>query len=141
MKRLLLLLFAMVVALPCLYGQAAQGDPRGNVILGNEKNPKKEKNPTSRNVRGTVTDESGRPLENALVTLTNQDTHESLTYFTKKDGTYYFDGLSFTTDYKLIGQYKNGKSIEKTLSQYDHSPRIVRILEVVQPPTTAAANK
>jgi hypothetical protein len=110
-----------------------QADPRGNVILGNEGHPKKEKNPTSRSVKGTVTDGSGKPLDNAVVTLTNQDTHVSWTFFTKQGGRYYFDNLSFTTDYKLVGQYKEGKSSVRTLSQYDHAPNIVRILEIDQP--------
>src|SRR5947209_19261657 len=129
MKSLLFVSFVMAAAASSLLGQAGQPDPHSNVFLGGDK-PKKEKAPTSRSVRGTVTDDSGRPLENAVVTLTNQGTHERLSYFTKKDGLYYFDGLSFTTDYNLVAQYKDGKSIVKTLSQYDRSPRIVRILEI-----------
>jgi hypothetical protein len=137
MKRSFFVLSVVAVALSVLPVQAQQTtDPHGSVFLGGDK-PKKEKTPTSRTVHGTVTDESGKPLESAVVTLTNQDTHESLTYFTKKDGTYYYDGLSFTTDYKLVAQYKQGKSAVRTLSQYDHTPSVVRILEVDQPAAPA----
>jgi carboxypeptidase family protein len=146
MKRLFCVLFIVAVALAGLPSRAQQtSDPHGAVFMGGDKPPKKEKTATSRTVKGTVTDEFGKPLESAAVTLTNEGTHESLTYFTKKDGTYYFDGLSLTTDYKLVAQFKEGKSIAKTLSQYDHSPRIVRILEVDQPasrtPNAASAAK
>ncbi len=108
-------------------------DPHSNVFLGGAKE-KKDKNPTSRNVKGTVTDEKGRPLENALVTLTNEDTHERLTFFTKADGRYNFDFLRFTTNYTLLAQYKEAKSSVKTLSQYDHTPNAVRILEIEAAP-------
>ncbi len=125
----------------------AQADPKSNVFLGGDK-PKKEKTPTSRSVKGTVIDAEGKPLDGALVTLTNGDTHESTTFITKKDGRYNFDGLSFTTDYKLGAQYRSGKSDLKTLSQYDRTPYIVRMLAISLPDksapataTTAAAQK
>jgi Carboxypeptidase regulatory-like domain len=127
------LLMAAVAAILSVSPAAAQADPRGNVILGNGDRPKKEKTPTSRSLKGKVTDASGKPLDNAVVTLTNEDTHISLTFFTKQGGQYYFDDLKFTTDYKLVAQYKDGKSAVRTLSQYDHQPNIVRILEVDQP--------
>lgn len=109
-----------------------QPDPRATPILGGD-HPKKEKTPTSRSVKGKVTDGTGKPIDNAVVTLVNQDTHTSLTFFTKQGGQYYFDDLSFTTDYKLSAQYKEAKSPVRTLSQYDRAPNIVRMLEVEPP--------
>ncbi|HEX4773110.1 MAG TPA: carboxypeptidase-like regulatory domain-containing protein [Bryobacteraceae bacterium] len=115
-----------------------QADPRGNVILGNDRPAKGKKAPTTRSLKGKVTDETGKPLDHALVTLTNEDTHVSLTFFSKAGGQYYFDDLSFTTDYKLVAEYKDGKSGVRTLSQYDRAPNIVRILQIDQP---AASDK
>lgn len=143
-----LLLLAAIATLIVPAGLHAQTDPKSNVFLGGDK-PKKEKTPTSRSVKGTVIDADGKPLDGALVTLTNGDTHESTTYITKKDGRYNFDGLSFTTDYKLAAQYRSGKSDLKTLSQYDRTPYIVRMLAIATPDksahaataTTAAAQK
>ena len=92
-NRLLLAFFAVGL---CTLPIAAQSDPHSNVILGSDR-PKngKEKTPVFRNVRGTVTDDGGKPLDNAMVTLTNENTHERLTFFTKNGGRYNFDGLSF----------------------------------------------
>ena len=91
---------------------------------------KKEKAPTSRNVSGKVVDDSGQPLEGALVTLTNTKSHEKTSFFTKNDGRYNFDDLSFNIDYELQAHYKNMTSEPRKLSQYDHKANVVRILEV-----------
>lgn len=132
--------FVFAAILPAQSAGQAQGqaDPRGNVILGNDRPKKDKKAPTTRAVKGKVTDETGKPLDHAVVTLTNEDTHVSLTFFSKAGGQYYFDDLSFTTDYKLVAQYKDGKSAVTTLSQYDRAPNIVRILQIAQP---AASDK
>jgi hypothetical protein len=129
-----------------LSGQSAgpsQGgaDPRGHTILGNDRPPKDKKAPTTRSVKGKVTDDTGKPLDHALVTLTNEDTHVSLTFFSKAGGQYYFDDLSFTTDYKLIAEYKGGKSPVRILSQYDRSPNIVRILQIEASADSGDSNK
>ncbi len=106
---------------------------------------KKGKPPTSKTVSGQVVDDSGQPLNGALVTLTDDKTKEKRTYFTKKDGRYTFEELSFTNDYDLTAKWKALTSDERKLSQYDHSPKIVRILEVKTPegapPPTAEAKK
>lgn len=94
---------------------------------------KKGKAPTSRTVSGQVVDDSGTPLENALVTLTNSKSKEKRTFFTKKDGRYNFEDLSFTVDYKLQARWKTLVSDSRNLSQYDRAPRIVRILQVATP--------
>ena len=108
------------------------------VFLDNHRplNQKKEKNPTSRTVTGQVVDDSGQPLEGALVTLIDAKTKERHEYFTKKDGRYMFDDLSFSVDYSLRAKWKTLVSDERKLSQYDHTARIVRLLEVTTPEGT-----
>jgi hypothetical protein len=100
---------------------------------------KKDKAATSRTATGTVVDDSGQPLEGALVTLADTKTKEKRTYFTKKDGRYSFEDLSFSVDYQLQARWKALLSDERKLSQYDHAPKIVRILQVVTPEGVPAA--
>src|SRR5450755_4297617 len=128
MRRRLLLAAASIVllAVPTL---AQAPDPNSNVFLGGPKN-KKEKTPTSRSLKGTVTDDYGQPLDGALVTLTNKNTNDKWTFVTKKDGRYNFSDLSFSIDYEVVARFKDMRSEPRNLSQYDHSPNIVRILSV-----------
>lgn len=146
MKRLILA--AVCVAATALAQQQRQDSSSGKppeVFLDNHRPliQKKGKDPTSRTVTGHVVDDSGTPLENALVTLTDGKTKEKRTFFTKKDGRYSFDDLSFTTDYKLQARWKTLISDSRNLSQYDRAAKIVRILQVATPegkplPTAAA---
>ncbi len=101
---------------------------------------KKGKPPTSRTVTGTVTDDTGRPLEGALVTLTELKTNEKKTFFTKKDGKYSFAELAFTEDFQVQAKWKTLISEPRKLSQYDHSPKAVRLLQVQTPEGFAAPN-
>jgi len=104
----------------------------------------KQKAPTARTVSGKVVDETGQPLEGALVTLTDAKTNEKTTVITKKDGRYHFDDVSFTNDYQLQARYKAMTSDERKLSQYDHSANVVRILTIGEngpDGKTADANK
>ncbi len=118
--------------------QTADSNPADapNVFLDNHRPliKKKEKAPTSRTVTGQVVDDSGTPLEGALVTLTNTKTHEKETFFTKKGGRYSFEDLSFTIDYEVQAKYKSLSSQARKLSQYDRTPRAVRILEIGSAP-------
>lgn len=143
-KRLLF----TVVAIAALAGIAAAqtSDPnpahKPSVFLGNDlPKSKKDKAPTSRTVTGKVTDSAGQPLEGALVTLTDTQSHEKTTIITKKDGRYGFGDLSFSIDYELQARYKDMASELKKLSQYDHMPNVVRILEVAPNPTPATEAK
>jgi len=94
---------------------------------------KKDKAPTSRTVTGTVTDDTGRPLEGALVTLTEVKTNEKKTFFTKKDGKYSFSDLAFTEDFQVQAKWKTLISEPRKLSQYDHTAKVVRLLQVQTP--------
>lgn len=99
---------------------------------------KKEKPPTSRTLKGIVTDDSGKPLSGAMVTLTNKKTKEHVAFFTKKDGHYHFDDLSFTIDYQVQAAYHGRHSKTKPISQYDHTATMVRMLDI---PSAAASAK
>jgi hypothetical protein len=148
MKRLILA--AVCVGATALAQQQRQDSSSGKppeVFLDNHRPliQKKGKDPTSRTVTGHVVDDSGTPLENALVTLTDDKTKEKRTFFTKKDGRYSFEDLSFSSDYKLQARWKTLISDSRNLSQYDRAAKIVRILQVATPEgkplPTAAAKK
>ncbi len=101
---------------------------------------KKDKAPTARTVTGKVVDDTGQPLEGALVTLTDSKTNAKNTVFTKKDGRYNFEEVAFTVDYQLQARYKDLNSEPRNLSQYDHTANVVRILEI-DPSATAFSPK
>jgi hypothetical protein len=94
---------------------------------------KKDKVPTSRSLRGTVTDDTGQPMAGALVTLTDDSTKEKITFITKKDGKFNFDDLSFNKDYEVVARFQSQVSSPRKLSQYDHTADIVRILQLQDP--------
>jgi phosphate-selective porin len=123
-------------------GATSAKDPDPNVFLDNHRPliEKKQKAPTSRTITGKVVDDTGQPLEGALVTLTDSKTHVKTTATTKKDGRYNFDDLSFNNDYELQARFKDSSSPVRKLSQYDHTANVVRILEIASdtPPATEA---
>ena len=143
-KRLLLPLFPILilsVAADAQTGANSAKDPDPNVFLDNHRPliQKKEKAPTTRTVSGKVVDDTGQPLEGALVTLTDGKTHVKTTAITKQDGRYSFSDLSFTNDYEVQARYKDSLSPVRKLSQYDHTANVVRILEIAE--TTPAEAK
>jgi Carboxypeptidase regulatory-like domain len=145
MSERLLLVMAII---PVFYGaaNAQTTDPNPahepSVFLGNHRPPnKKDKAPTSRSVNGKVVDGSGQPLEGALVNLTDTKSNERRTFITKSDGRYNFEGLSLTVDYQLQARSKDLVSEMRKLSQYDHTPNMVRILEISSPPSPSTEAK
>jgi hypothetical protein len=135
---------AVAQTAPSQSGATAERDPNPNVFLDNHRPliQKKEKAPTSRTLTGKVVDDTGQALDGALVTLTDTKTHQKTTAFTKKDGHYSFDDLSFTIDYEVQARYKDSLSTVRKLSHYDHSANVVRILEIESPSEpTAEARK
>lgn len=121
---------------PTPAAQAAQQDTKQpDVFLDNHRslNPKKEKAPTSRTVSGLVTDDTGTPLDGALVTVTDVKTNEKRKFFTKKDGRYSLADLAFTEDYEVQATWKKLASEPRKISQYDHNPKVVRLLQVGTP--------
>ena len=149
--KLVFLLVAMLSACSAVSAQTpspSQDERKPDVFLDNHRplNQKKEKAPTSRTVSGTVTDDTGQPLEGALVTLLDVKSNERRTFFTKKDGRYIFEDLAFTTDYEVVAKWKKLVSETRKLSQYDHTAKVVRLLQVGTPegyaaPANAAAVK
>lgn len=141
-NRLLLAIAVSVIA--AISGHAQTTDPNPghspDVFLDNHRplTQKKGKPPTARTVTGKVVDDAGQPLEGAIVTLTNTNTHERIETVTKKEGRYNFDDVSFTTDYQLVARYKTLSSEPRKISQYDHLATVVRILQVE--PATNPAN-
>jgi hypothetical protein len=143
-KRLFVPFFPIVIlsaAANAQTGANSAKDPDPNVFLDNHRPliQKKEKAPTTRTVTGKVVDDTGQPLEGALVTLTDGKTHAKTTAITKQDGRYSFADLSFTNDYEVQARYKDSLSPVRKLSQYDHTANVVRILEVAE--TTPAEAK
>ena len=105
------------------------------VFLGGDK-PKKGAPATSRAVKGVVVDEAGKPVQGAMVTLMDLRSKEKWTIDTKADGKYNFDELSFIVDYEVSAKHGSSLSVAKKLRQYDHTPLVVRNLELA--PANAA---
>lgn len=145
--RLLLTIFSIAMlgatASAQSNGATAEKDPNPNVFLDNKRPmiEKKQKAPTSRTVTGKVVDDTGQPLEGALVTLTDSKTHAKTTAITKKDGRYNFADLSFSIDYEVQARFKDSLSPVRKLSQYDHTASAVRILEIADTPPATEAKK
>ncbi|MBV8553799.1 MAG: carboxypeptidase regulatory-like domain-containing protein [Acidobacteriaceae bacterium] len=136
MKRVM---FGTVLAAALAGGLCAQQPAVDNsaahdsaASIGNDRPliQKKQKAATSRTLNGQVVDDTGKPLEGALVTLTNMATKERTEFFTKKDGRYNFADLNFNIDYQVQARYKNLNSELRKLSQYDKAPKMVRILQI-----------
>jgi len=152
-SKMMMRVTALLCALGCsalLSAQQQTIDPtanRGNdhASFGNKKNPKKDKNPTSRTVTGQVTDETGHALEGAMVTLTDKASNTRTSFFTKRDGRYQFEDLGFNKDYEVQARYKDFSSDARKLSQFDAAPRPVRLLQIntgAKPaPAASAENK
>src|SRR5271165_2876381 len=108
------------------------------VILGGDK-PKKGAPATSRTVKGVVVDDAGKPVQGAMVTLVDLRSKEKWSIETKADGKYNFDELSFIVDYTVSAKRGSFVSGAKKLSQYDHTPLVVRNLELAPANTTNSA--
>ena len=85
----------------------------------------KKGEPTTRNVRGVVTDASDAPVSGAVVQLENMKTQQIRSYITKEDGAYSFFELNTDTDYKLKADFKGASSSSKTLSSFDSRKQAV----------------
>ena len=119
---------------------AANNKPSVSVGPGQPKE-RKDKPTTVRHVKGVVLDETGKPVDRALVYLTDLSSKEKWTFVTKPDGKYNFDSLSLTVDYDLSAKKGAIASPVKHLSQYDRTTPMVRNLELALsgPPVAAAS--
>ncbi len=91
---------------------------------------KKEKQPTTRVLTGQVTNNSGAPLPNSVVYLTNTRTMATKTYIVDKGGNYRFPELSPNVDYRVYAQSNDKRSDAKTLSSFDSRVQPVINLKV-----------
>ena len=102
---------------------------------------KGQKKKDMRAVHGIVKDEHENPVKGALVNLKDLKTKQTLTFITKQDGRYSFDGLSREEDYELSATFHTKKTPVKKISQFDPQMDSMRILSFAEPeePTTASA--
>lgn len=78
-----------------------------------------EQEPTTRTVRGQVLDEKEKPVERAIVHLTNLGTKKRLSVATDKDGRYQFNDVSRKHDFEVMAEAGERKSRPRKLSQFD----------------------
>ena len=83
-------------------------------------------------VHGIVKDQNDNPLAGALVNLKNLKTKQVLTFITKSDGKYMFDGLSREQDYEINASFSGKHTPVKKLSHYDPQTNSMRILSFVE---------
>jgi hypothetical protein len=75
--------------------------------------------PISRSIEGTVLDEHGSPVPQAIVLLKDTKTLQVRSYISQNDGKYHFYGLSSDINYQLRAQAKGLTSPVKTVSVFE----------------------
>ncbi len=78
-----------------------------------------KKKDQTRNVQGTVSAADDSVVNGARVYLENTKTLQVRTFYTQKDGAYYFHELSPDVDYKLRAEFEGAISPTRTLSSFD----------------------
>lgn len=73
----------------------------------------------TRSVQGSVTAADDSLVSGAVVYLKNAKTLQIRSFFTQKDGSYYFHDLSPDIDYELKAEYNGASSGAHTLSSFD----------------------
>lgn len=74
---------------------------------------------TTRSVEGSVTDSAGNTVAGAVVQLKDTKTLQIRSFYTQKDGSYHFAGLSTSVDYELKADHNGSSSGAKTLSSFN----------------------
>ncbi|MGA3258629.1 MAG: carboxypeptidase-like regulatory domain-containing protein [Bryobacteraceae bacterium] len=77
------------------------------------------KDPQTRTVQGSVTAPDDSLVNGAVVYLKNTKSLQIRSFFTQKDGSYYFHDLSPDIDYELKAEYNGASSGAHTLSSFD----------------------
>ena len=95
-----------------------------------EAQKKKKKGPSTRSVKGLVMDQSENPLSGAVVQLKNARTLQVKSFITPAQGSYYFHGLDFSTDYELTARYKEDSSRKRTVSSLDGRDEVIYNLKI-----------
>ena len=85
----------------------------------------KEKKPLTKTVTGFVLDEAEKPIEGASVELTDAQTSKVIAIYSQEDGSYHFDDLSFSHDYKIKASFKGSSSETRRISSMDMRARLV----------------
>ena len=75
----------------------------------------------SRSVEGLVTDSVGNLVDSAVVQLKDTKSLQIRSFYTQKDGSYHFSGLSTNLDYELKADHGGSSSGTKTLSSFNGS--------------------
>lgn len=78
----------------------------------------------TRTVRGQVLDENEKPVERAVVHLTNLGTKKRLSVATDKDGRYQFNDVSRKDDFELVAEHGERASRPRKLSRFDSRPLV-----------------
>ena len=86
---------------------------------------KKKKPAPSRSVKGLVMDQSENSLDGAVVQLKNTRSLVVKSFITPADGSYYFHGLDFSTDYEMVARYKEDSSRKRTVSSLDGRDEVI----------------
>jgi hypothetical protein len=108
-----------------------QGDPTYRPSPMYSKSEKKKMD-NFRMVHGIVKGQNDNPLSGALVNLKNLKTNQLLTFITKADGKYMFDGLSREQDYEISASFSGKSTPVKKLSHYDPQTNSMRILSFAE---------
>ena len=123
--------FAILSVLMLDAQSKTQGDPtyRPSPMYSKSEKKKMDK---FRMVHGIVKDQNDNPLSGALVNLKNLKTNQLLTFITKADGKYMFDGLSREQDYQISASFSGKSTPVKKLSHYDPQTNSMRILSFAE---------
>ena len=80
----------------------------------------------------SVTDETDKTVDGAVVQLKNTKNLQIRSFITTDNGTYYFHGLSPDVDYELKAEFKSAESPTKTLSSFDSRKQAVINLKLAK---------
>ncbi|MCB1019898.1 MAG: carboxypeptidase regulatory-like domain-containing protein [Bryobacterales bacterium] len=79
----------------------------------------KEKEEPTRTVKGLVTDEAEKPIQQAVVQLKNTRTMDVKSYYTDAQGRFYFAGLDPNIDYEIKAMAKGLREKTRRVSSFD----------------------
>src|SRR5208283_4369521 len=79
----------------------------------------KKKETATRSVSGVVTGADDKPVVGAVVQLKDTKTKNVRSFYTQKEGDYYFHELSPDVDYELTATFQGESSKTKTLTVFD----------------------
>lgn len=92
-----------------------------------------------RNLRGKVLGENGKPVNGAVVYLSNSRNSDIRTFISTDTGTYLFAGLADDTNYTVWAAFEGRKSPKRVLSSFDQRKEVHFDLHI--PPSAQHAAK